>query len=187
MKFYQDENFENIDFTTRHELAEFDNCSFSNCNFGKMNLTGYNFLECDFTTCDLSLATLTDTSFNQAIFKDCKLLGLRFDACNDFLFAVNFINCQLNFSSFFQRKMKNTNFKDCKLISVDFTEANLENSNFENTTLTDAIFDRTNLSKCNFTTAQNFHIHPEQNQIKAAHFAKDNLSGLLLSYGLKIS
>ena len=82
--------------------------------------------------------------------------------------------------------MEKTNFENCSLKEVDFTEADLEGSNFHESLLSGAVFERTNLVKSNFTTAQNFNINPEINNIKAAHFSKENLSGLLLNYQLNI-
>ena len=100
MKFHQDETFRNIDFSEEKEIAEFDNCSFYNCKFNNKNLFGFNFTECEFFTCDLSSANLKNCSLNNCHFEECKLLGLRFDMCNPFLFEVNFKKSQLNFSSF---------------------------------------------------------------------------------------
>ena len=98
-----------------------------------------------------------------------------------------FDSCIMNLTSFYQLNFKQKTFKNCSLNEVDFTESDLSKSVFENCDLKHAIFDRTILINTNFKTAQNFSIDVENNKLKGALFSKNNLSGLLTKYQLKIS
>jgi uncharacterized protein YjbI with pentapeptide repeats len=119
-------------------------------------------------------------------FIDSKLLGLHFQDCSDFLFAVNFDKCILNLSSFFKQKLKKTFFKDCSLLEVDFTEADLSNAVFENCDLSGTKFEKTNLEKADLRTSFNYSIDPEINKIKKAKFSIEGIIGLLDKYDIEI-
>ena len=86
----------------------------------------------DYENCDFSMVKTTKTAFREVKFKGCKLLGLHFEDCNEFLFSVSFEGYQLNLSSFYKRDLRNTEFKDCSIKEVDFTESDLAGSIFEN-------------------------------------------------------
>ena len=180
IQYIEDQTFEKDDFSAKGlELAKYDNCEFINCNLAGVDLSDSHFSECTFRGCDLSNATLTETAFKTVRFKDCKMLGLPFDNCNDFLFAVDFSNCQLNMCCFYQVNLKGTQFRNCKLVEADFAEANLTEASFEECDLSGAIFDHTNLEKADFRTALGYSLNPEQNRIKGARFSAEGLRGLL--------
>jgi uncharacterized protein YjbI with pentapeptide repeats len=122
---------------------------------------------------------LGNTAIRDVQFIDCKLLGLRFDDCNDFLFAAKFKNCNLHLSSFYQRKMRQASFTNCDLQETDFVMAELVQVLFDNCNLSGAVFDATNLEKADFRTSFQYTINPITNKIKKARFSKDNLEGLL--------
>lgn len=168
------------------EKGDYENCRFINCILPKYDLTGIRFVDCEFENCDLSSCTLYDTSFNDVIFRDSKLLGLRFEACNAFLFSINFSGSNLNFSSFFQMNPKSLSFRDCDLREVDFTGANLTETLFEECDLDSAIFQNTILKKADFRSSFNFRIDPEVNRIDQAKFSLQSLPGLLGKYNLRI-
>jgi uncharacterized protein YjbI with pentapeptide repeats len=119
-------------------------------------------------------------------FIDCKLLGLHFEDCSDFLFAVHFDKCVLNLSSFFKQKLKKTVFSNCGLHEVDFTEADCNNAVFEQCDLSGAKFEKTNLEKADLRTAFNYSIDPEINRIKKAKFSIEGIVGLLDKYDIQI-
>ena len=132
------------------------------------------------------LEKLMQTDLNNIVFNDCKLLGLHFDSCSEFLFTVTFNNCQLDLSSFFKRKMKNTRFQHSSLREVDFSEADLTGAIFDKCDLSGALFDHTNIEKADFRTAFNYSIDPEINQIKKAKFSATGIAGLLTKYNIEI-
>ena len=109
------------------ELARgtYENCLFENCNFENSQFNHLIFIDCTFKDCNLSNVSLTQTSFREVSFLNCKMIGLHFENCMPFLFAVSFAKCQLNLSSFYKVNLKKTTFTNCELKEVDFTSANL--------------------------------------------------------------
>ena len=59
---------------------------------------------------------------------------------NDFLFATNFKNCQLDLSNFYKLNLKKTQFINCSLKEVDFSESNLTESILQNCDLNQSVF-----------------------------------------------
>ena len=184
---FEDEKWVGLDYA-RAPLApgEYEQCSFSGCTFLHADLSGIVFSGCDFTDCDLSMAQLRGTALREVRFSNCKLLGLRFDECHSFSFAVSFDKCVLNLSSFFRLKMPKTRFRDCKLEEVEFVEADLSQAIFDNCELRGALFEQTNLQGADFRTAYQFSIDPEINRIQKARFLRQNLAGLLDKFKISI-
>lgn len=185
--FTQDQIFDKIDFT-KEPLAkgEYENCMFTNCNFEETNLNDIKFIDCNFQDCNWSLVQLNGTVLREVKFKDCKMLGLQFESCNDFGLSLSFENCHLNHSTFFQMNIKKTIFRNCQLREIDFSESNLSNVIFDNCDLAQAIFINTVLDKADFRTAYNYSIDPESNRLKKAKFSILGISGLLDKYDLII-
>ena len=120
-------------------------------------------------------------------FKDCKMLGLRFDSCNPFGLSFSFDGCQLNHSSFYKTKIKKTVFSNSQLQETDFAEADLTGAVFDNCDLMNAVFDRTLLEKADLRTSYNYTIDPETNRLKKAKFSVSSIAGLLAKYDINIS
>jgi fluoroquinolone resistance protein len=184
---HEDKTFDNIDYSERKLLKrEFVNCIFNSCNFQKSDLGNNDFIDCQFNSCNFSLAVLDNTGLKNIIFFDCKLIGIEIGKCSNFQFSVSFQNCQLNYSSFFQKKMKKTNFTGCSLKEVDFNETDLSAAVFKDCDLLGASFVRTILEKTDFRTAINYSIDPEVNKIKKAKFSYLGIAGLLTKYDIDI-
>ena len=179
-----DQTFEKISVL---EPGEYDHCIFKNCAFESADFKNFKFLDCRFETCNVSLVQWSGACLQKVHFADCKMQGLRFEACNPFLFEVSFERCSLNLSSFYQVKTKGTSFLRCQLQEVDFTEAHFPKAIFDNCDLSGALFDHTNLMEADFRTAHSYEINPSINQIKKAKFSSDGLAGLLQSFGISIS
>jgi fluoroquinolone resistance protein len=186
--FVENEQFANIDFT-REPLAkgEYEVCTFTDCNLGNVDLAGMEFVRCGFIACNLSLAKLKNTAFRHVQFKDCKLLGLNFENCNEFGFEVGFEDCQLDRSSFYKMKLKQMSFRRCRLHEIDFTESDLSGAVFDLCDLAQTRFEKTNLERADFTTAVNYVIDPELNRMRKAKFTSLGLAGLVAKYNLDIS
>jgi fluoroquinolone resistance protein len=187
-KAYQaDQSFQNQNFQKKGLLlGEYESCDFTNCSFLNADLSGIIFSECSFVDCDLSMATVKGTAFRDTKFKNCKLLGLRFDDCNPFSLSFDFEGCILHFASFFRLKIPRTVFKNCKLEDVEFVEADVSNAVFILCDLSRAIFEGTNLEGADLRSAFNFSIDPEKNRIQKGKYTAQNLSGLLDNYKLVI-
>lgn len=166
--------------------GEYEHCTFVGCNLAEVDLSGYKFNECSFVEVNLSLAKLQRTALRAVRFKDCKMLGLRFDTCHTLGFSVSFESCQLQHSSFFKLKMKQTLFKDSNLHECDFTETDLSSAVFDHANLELATFNHTLLEKADFRTAYNFSIDPQLNRLTKARFSLAGLTGLLRNYNLEI-
>lgn len=82
--------------------------------------------------------------------------------------------------------MRKTPFLDCTVKESDFSNCDLTNAIFQNTDLFKSIFNRTKLSGADFSSAFNFSIDPEINNIRAAKFSLHGLTGLLDKYDIHI-
>ncbi len=185
--FITDKDFTCIDFATgKLNIADYENCTFKNCNFAETSLSEIAFEDCRFEDCDLSNISAGKTAFRNVVFKNCKLTGVRFEECNPFLLTFRFENCQLNLSSFYQLKIKETKFESCLLLEADLTEADLTGSAFLNCDFSGAVFENTNLEKTDFRSSFNFIVNPEINRIQGAKFSFDNITGLLHQYNIII-
>ena len=181
-KHFRDETFSENDLA----ICEYGGCTFTYCNLSNADLSEIVFTECKFENCDLSLAKLVNTTFGDVEFMNCKLLGLRFDTCNKMSLSLSFINCNLNFSSFFKLKLKKTLFDNCKLEEVEFAETDLSGAMFNSCDLNRAVFENTSLEGCDFRTSYNLSINPEINRIGKAKFSQQNIAGLLSKYNITI-
>ncbi len=182
-----DLSFEKQDFSENHlPKGDYENCSFVNCVFSETDLSDVNFSECEFRDCNLSMANMNNTAFRNIRFKACKLLGIHFEKCNEFLFSVDFDSCSLNHSSFYQLKSKKTGFRNCGLVEVDFTESDLTASVFDNCDLSGATFQNTILEKVDFRTSHHYSIDPAINRVKKAKFSMAGIIGLLDKHDIEI-
>jgi uncharacterized protein YjbI with pentapeptide repeats len=113
-------------------------------------------------------------------------MGLHFEDCHPFLFEVEFKTCILDFSSFNLMKIKNINFENSSLVDVDFTSTDLNSAVFKNCNLSKSLFNQTNLEKADFSSAYNYSIDPEINNLKKAKFSLPGVLGLLDKHQIKI-
>lgn len=184
---HDNKTFEGIIYTEKVVKGrEFQSCVFKKCDLSNTDLSHNKFLECTFEDCNLSMVALGGATLNDAVFVNCKMLGINFSDCLNFLFSVKFDSCILDYSSFMGRKMLKTHFLRSSLKEVTFSQANLAGSTFDGSNLMGAIFNRTDLSSVNFVNAYNYIIYPELNNIKNAIFSSQGLAGLLSSYQIKI-
>ena len=185
---YDDRLFDRINYSGNIvNGTEFESCRFKNCDFSNSIFTNNKFLDCVFEDCNLSLIKLSKTTLSNTRFNNCKLLGIIFSECQDFLFSVKFESCILDYSSFMGKKMPKTYFIKSSLKEVNFTRTNLSGSVFNETDLADTLFNGTDLTAANFLTAFNYMIDPELNNLKKACFSLHGLPGLLTRHQLKIS
>jgi uncharacterized protein YjbI with pentapeptide repeats len=134
----------------------------------------------------MSNVNLNNASLKNVTFKDCKLLGVNFSECKDFLFYIKLDNCNADYCSFANKKMSKTCFYHCSLKDTNFTNTILNNSLFEHCNLANALFNKTNLKEANMETAFNFIIDPELNEIKKCKFSINGLLGLLAKYDIVV-
>ncbi|MDR0802543.1 pentapeptide repeat-containing protein [Fluviicola sp.] len=185
IKLHEGKTFNKVNYVSKQLINnEFSNCRFVDCDFTKANFSNIDFMDCEFEACNFSLTVMKDTGLKDIHFQDCKIVGVDFSACNDFLFSVKFTDCHVDYATFHSKRMKKTVFTNSVLKEVDFSECDLSESKFANCDLTRTIFDRSILDKADFSTAVNFEINPERNRIKKAVFSHSGLLGLLSRYDL---
>ena len=172
------ESVRDVDFSfQKMNRTDFEECEFVNCVF--TDLSRLSFIDCHFKNCNLSNSKTVDTALKSCKFSGCKLLGMNFSASKDFIFEVHFEDCLMDYVSFDRKKLNKSSFTRCKLHGANFTEADLSKSTLVNCDLYDALFSGTNLSSVDLTSAINFIIDPELNNIKKAKFTLQGLPGLL--------
>ena len=179
--------FEKITFKDNLLAAGvYEECTFKSCNLNSTDLSDIIFRSCSFNNCDCTLATLKNTSLQNVKFMNCKLLGVQFNQCKEFLLQLDFESCILKLAVFYKLKLKNTRFKNCNLQEADFSEVDLTGAAFENCDLLRTTFMHTNLEKADFRSAFNYSMNPEINRIRKARFSIPGVTGLLTSYDIDI-
>ncbi len=187
MSFFTEQIYKDLDYTKLPlSISEYEHCTFDQCNFSTLDLRGIHFENCTFRSCDMSNVKVPDVSFQHVKFEQCKMLGIHFHASNPFLLEFIFQNCQLDYCSFYNLKIKKSKFINCRLTEADFTQADLTASDFQGSDLSGAIFDRTITEKVDFRNALHYSIDPERNRVRGARFDMDGLPGLLVKYGIKV-
>lgn len=184
---HDDKTFEDISYAgTAVSGSEYNGCTFKKCDFSNSDFGNNKFIDCVFDGCNLTMMKLAKSTLSSVEFKNCKVLGVNFTDCIDFLFSVGFDGCILDYSSFMLKKMPKTRFSKSTLKEVTFTQANISGSVFDDCDLNGAVFNRTDVSNTNFITAYNYDIDPEINFVKKAAFSARGIHGLLSKYQLRI-
>lgn len=187
MSAHHDQTFERIDFGGQQLSGNaYDDCRFVGCGFANAILSGADFVDCVFEGSNLSMVRAEGCALKGVVFRECKLVGFDFGKCSDFLFAVTFERCNLDFASFAGRAMKHTVFEGCSLKEASFEGADLTGSRFSDCELERAVFSRTKLGKVDFRTARGFVIDPDENQLAKARFSLGGLPGLVAKYGVLV-
>lgn len=90
---HEDKLLESISYTNGISKETFDQCTFSKCDFSNARVTGCSFTDCIFTDCNFSMTDLSQTTLNNTEFSNCKMLGVKFNHCHDFIyFRLTLIN-----------------------------------------------------------------------------------------------
>lgn len=186
-KIHENKKFKNIDYFEKSVTdREFIECTFVNCNLSSTDFSRTDFLECKFENCNLSMIKLDEAVLNDVKFVDCKMYGIDFSIANEYIFIVDFVRCNIDYSSFCRRKMPKTVFYDCSLKDVDFFESILTASKFFKCDFLRAQFFHTNLEKCDFGSSYDYSIDPAENKMKKAIFSLNEIMGLLGKYDIVI-
>jgi uncharacterized protein YjbI with pentapeptide repeats len=184
---HQDKTFEKVSYpNSAISNREFEGCVFKNCDFSNADFSQNRFTDCQFVGCNLAMLKLNRSTLHDVTFRECKLTGIDFSKCEEFLFTVRFENCLLDYASFLKRKMPKTYFINSSLKNAVFEGATLTKAVFDNTDLAGAVFEGAQLNEANLVTAYNYTIDPEVCNIKKARFSQSGLSGLLTKYGIRI-
>ena len=186
-----DRRFERLEFP-REIIAsrEFLDCGFIDCRFPEVIFKSCRFVNCTFTGCDLSLASIPDSAFTETAFEDCRLVGINWTEAawrkGRLLEAIRFRNCALNHGTFIGLSLPGLKLIDCVARDVDFREADLARADFSGTDLADSLFQHTNLAGADLSTARNYTIAPEHNNLKRTKFSLPEAMSLLYTMEIEL-
>lgn len=185
---HEGKEFENIDYAEKQlRDREFFKCTFRHCNFYKSDLKTNDFEDCTFIDCNLTMADLTDVGLRDITFIGCKIVGVDFTRCSKYVFSFKkFERSFLDYSTFYGRNLKKTPFAECSLKEVEFSRTDLSQCVFHGCDFSAANFENTNLEKADLRGAINFHIDPDNNNVKKAKVSVWQLEGFLLKHNLNI-
>lgn len=188
LPFFEQRSEKGINFQqTPLPLGEYEDCQFIQCNLEGLDLSGYRFTNCLFKDCNLSLVQVHQTAFRSACFDACKILGVHFEDANPFGLEFQFLNCQLDNSSFVGISLKDSRFEHCQLQQVDFTESDLRKIHFIHCDFEGAQLENCQLQETDFRSSYHYTLDPSQNKLKKTRFSQDGLKGLLTQFDLLIS
>lgn len=164
----------------------FEGCRFVRCHFAEADLSKFRFIDTTFVECDFSNAILDQSQWQDVTLERCKLLGLAFEHCNEFGFAIRCKACRLDHASFYEMSLKRSHFEACQMHGVDFTAADLQGIVLSQCDFTHATFDQTKLSKTNLSGSTNYRISPLSNPVKGLKVDYPGLLGLLEDFGVVV-
>ena len=187
MELFHNQEYKQIDFTNQlFIIGEYIDCVFEQCNLQEQILENCIFENCTFKSCNLTSVNVKNTKLDQISFIDCKMIGILFYDCNDFIFSIFINQCILDYSSFYKMNLRNCKFQKSSLQSVDFELSDLQKLILDNCNLEQANFNQSNLIQTDFRTSINYQIRPESNSIKGAKFSQNGISGLLYHHQIII-
>ena len=164
---------------------KFTDCTFKNCQLNMLTFADCYFTDCIFEGCDLSLLKVKGSFFNRIQMTGCKAIGIHwFDTGAPF--AINFIDCNISYSSFFGKGLRKAKFKNCVAKEVDFSECNLTEADFSGTDLEHARFADCDLSLANFKEARNYSINLQENKVRKTKFSLPEALSLLDPFDIVI-
>jgi uncharacterized protein YjbI with pentapeptide repeats len=182
---YENETFAHVEWRGDLEDVEFYNCLFAHSSFQSCRLMGCSFDSCTFVQSNLSLVEILNTSFLDARFSECKMIGVAWSAVGGFLSAI-YDRCNLN----------NNIFSDMNLTRFKFTSCSLEEASFQHTKLRHAVFDDCDLARCrftqtdlsfaDFTTSRNYFMDAEHNTLHKTRFSLPEAVSLLENLDIEI-
>lgn len=164
---------------------EYIDCVFKSVDFTANRLTLLKFIDCTFVECNLSNTELKNATFRSCRFENSKCLGLNFSTTHTFA-AVEFVDSQLDYSSFQTMNIKKCVFQNCSLKEVEFSEADCTSSDFSGSKCSGANFTRANLSHCDFRRATEYNIEPTYTVLTKAKFSGPEVLSLLRSFDIII-
>ncbi|WP_345974865.1 pentapeptide repeat-containing protein [Sulfurimonas sp. HSL3-7] len=184
------EEFIDLDLSEAEIVSkEFEECTFINCDFSEAQLRHCIFDDCRFLKCNLSVVKVDGSRFSNVVFEESKLSGIDWTkaAYSEILLDApfTFINCIVDYASFYGLTLQSMVIRECKAYDVDFRECDLSGADLRETDLTDTLFRNTNLSGADLTLAENYTIDINVNTIKGARFSR--YEALTLLEGLEIT
>jgi len=172
------------------EGVEFEDCSFTECDFTEATFKKCRFIECTFVECNLSVIKIDQSQFTDVAFEHCKLIGVDWTRAMwsqlRLAASLEFKECVLNDSSFFDLNLDELKLVGCKAHDVDFRNGSFCYAKFSFSDFTGSLFGKTDLSGADFTEAVNYDIDVFDNKIDQAKFTKYEAVRLLGSLDIEL-
>lgn len=165
---------------------EYEDCEFVGCNFSWVDISHTRFIDCRFIGCNLSNIQNVGTGWQDVDFEDCKILGVRFDAAQTFLFEIGARGCVFDYCSFSGMKMSRTVFTSSSWVDTDWSGTDISECVFDDCDMRGARYARTDMRWADFSSARDYIIDPEDNQVEGARFSLAGTPGLLTKYHIII-
>ena len=165
---------------------EFSACRLERCDFTEADLSGCRFEDCRFVACNFSNPIIKRARFANAVFEECKVVGINFYACDQLVFDVEFDRCHILNCNFSDLKMKLSKFKGCDLRGCDFQNTYLVEAVFDKSSFSETLFHACDLEKASFRGAHGYSIDPRANKIAKATFSVPEVLSLVECFGIRI-
>lgn len=176
--YYENEVFENVQCMDDLESVEFVDCVFKNSSLQSCRFIECSFDGCEFIRCNLSLTEIIHTSFLNAVFAECKMVGVNWSAVGGFLTA-SYDGCILNNNSFSDMNLTKFRFTSCSFVEASFHNTKLAHAVFDDCNLDCCQFSQTDLSHADFRTSRNYYMDSAANTFHKTRFSLPEAVSLL--------
>jgi fluoroquinolone resistance protein len=166
--------------------SEFEACTFILCNFSEAVLEHCKFVDCTFKKSNLRLVKLAEVSMIDTIFKDCILQGVDFTGVTGITRSMDFTDCKLLYTLFFEIDMSGKKFTNCDLADASFIDVDLKGADFSKSNLKGCRFEQCDMRKANFVKAKSYFINTDINKIAHAKFSMPEAEVLLKNFGIEL-
>ncbi len=163
----------------------FEECRFENCTFISCKFEACRFLNAAFSGCVLSAVVPMNSRFDEATFKNCKVMGIDWTRTTETR-KLQFTGSQITYCNFRFLALPGLKMEKCEVKDADFIEAKLKGASFAKSDLEKSRFFKTDLSGADFRDAVNYSIDPGTNTLKKAKFSLPEAIALLESLDIII-
>lgn len=188
MTYADDEHFQGVRFGAANPVPfRNEGCTFEDCDFSGVDLRGVRFVACRFIGCELSNCGVVEAGFQEVELKRCKALGVRWDTCNSFLFSLNAVDSQLDYSCWVGVDLSRSQFQGGSMREADFTEVNGQGLSMFNVDVTGARWEQCLLKGGTFANMVGWTMDLRENDVRGMRVDRAALPGLVASWGLEFT
>ena len=164
---------------------DFVDCTFIGCNFLEAKLTKISFTRCNFKGCDFAMCSFTQCEFWELYFDDCRLIGINWSIAG-LTINAQFLNCRLDYSSFFKLILRSRRFSNCSAIECNFSHCDLQKSHFVECDLSNSSFTGADVRNADFSTSVGVFINPRNTKVGETAIGSDAAARLAVSQGFTV-
>lgn len=167
--------------------VDFKNIQFRSCNFSQAILHDCHFDSCSFTDCNLEMIKVGGSNFSDVRFEKSRMRGILWDGAGLSFHDIRFSNSDLDYSSFYGRKLDNhVTFDGCSLQETSFESTSLKNGKITNCLLRDARFTDAELSRTDFSHSSRVTIDLGSHKVKKPIFTLPEALCLFEQFDIEI-